>query len=132
VTSSRPYLVRAINDWLNDNSLTPYVLVDATKSGVTVPTGYIKDQRVVLNIAPGAVRDLLLGNEALSFSARFGGLPFSVYVPMHAVLAIYGRENGQGMFFDEDEGFPAADTEVKSEPPRPSSGGGRPNLKVVK
>lgn len=138
MTPSRPYMVRAINEWLIDNNLTPYVLIDASKAGVTVPTAYVKDQRIVLNIAPGAVRDLMIRNDALSFSARFGGVAMEVYVPMSAVLAIYARENGQGMFFDEDEEFSgasvAADTPPQPEPSptKPGPGNGRPSLRLVK
>lgn len=131
MTPSRPYLVRAINEWLVDNNLTPHVLVDATRPGVQVPTAYVQDGRIVLNVAPGAVRDLFIRNEALSFSARFGGMPMQVSVPMAAVLAIYARENGQGMFFDEDEDFPpndSGDDESPSAPDKPT----RPALRVVK
>lgn len=134
MTPSRPYLVRAIYEWLNDNHLTPYVLVDAGKPGVQVPPAYVKDQRIVLNIAPGAVRDLFIRNDALSFSARFGGVAMQVHVPMPALLAIYARENGQGMFFDENEDFSGAEPPAtpEPEPPRPGGGGGRPSLRVVK
>lgn len=130
MTPSRPYLVRAINEWLVDNNLTPHVLVDATRPGVQVPSGYVQDGRIVLNVAPGAVRDLFIRNEALSFSARFGGTPMLVQVPMSAVLAIYARENGQGMFFDENEDFPPED-EGGDPPPEPEKPA-RPTLRVVK
>ncbi|MCC6199384.1 MAG: ClpXP protease specificity-enhancing factor [Moraxellaceae bacterium] len=131
MTPSRPYLVRAINEWLVDNDLTPHVLVDASKEGVQVPAAYVQDNRIVLNIAPGAVRDLFIRNDALSFSARFGGVPMVVNAPMAAVLAIYARENGQGMFFDENEDYPSdgsGDDEPPPEPEKPS----RPTLRVVK
>ncbi|MCC2636718.1 MAG: peptidase [Moraxellaceae bacterium] len=107
MTPSRPYFVRAIYEWLNDNNLTPYVLVDATRPGVQVPMAFVKEGRIVLNVAAGAVRDLFLRNEDIGFSARFGGVPMQVFVPMGAVLAIYAQENGQGMFFDEED-YPAA------------------------
>lgn len=138
MTPSRPYLVRAIYEWLNDNNLTAHVLVDASRSGVVVPQAHVKDGRIVLNIAPGAVRDLFMTNDALSFSARFGGVPMQVSAPMQAVLAIYARENGQGMFFEEDEEFPADtsgdDESPTTEPPKPSGppAGKRPALRVVK
>lgn len=106
MTPSRPYFVRAIYEWLNDNNLTPYVLVDATRPGVQVPMAFVKEGRIVLNVAAGAVRDLFLRNEDIGFSARFGGVPMQVFVPMGAVLAIYAQENGQGMFFDEED-YPA-------------------------
>lgn len=137
MTPSRPYLARAIYEWLNDNNHTPYLLVDASRKGVVVPAAYVKDDRIVLNVGPGAVRDFFIRNEAVSFSARFGGVPMQVFVPMPAVLAIYSRENGQGMFFDEAEVFPESVTDADgsgpdAEPPRPGPGGGRPALRVVK
>lgn len=136
MTPSRPYLVRAIYEWLNDNNLTAHVLIDATRPGVTVPAASVQDGRIVLNIAPGAVRDLFIHNDALSFSARFGGVPMQVMAPMAAVLAIYARENGQGMFFEEDGEFPAAsgtgDEPPAPEPPPTPPSGKRPSLRVVK
>jgi stringent starvation protein B len=129
MTSSRPYLLRAIYEWLNDNNLTPHILIDATRPGVTVPVAHVKDGRIVLNVAPGAVRDLFMNNDAVSFSARFGGVPMQIMAPMASVLAIYARENGQGMFFDENEEFPADEPPVPDdEPPKPT----RPALRVVK
>lgn len=130
MTPSRPYMVRAIYEWINDNHLTAYVLIDATRGGVTVPQAHVKDGRIVLNMAPGAVRDLFIRNDGISFSARFGGVPMQVVAPMQAVLAIYARENGQGMFFDEDEEFSAADS-PDDEPPEPPADK-RPSLRVVK
>lgn len=131
MTPSRPYLVRAINEWLVDNNLTPHVLVDAARAGVQVPVAYVQDGRIVLNIAPGAVRDLFIRNDVLTFSARFGGVPMLVSVPMAAVLAIYARENGQGMFFDENEDFPPDDSGGDEPPPEPEKPA-RPALRVVK
>ena len=129
MTSSRPYLVRAIYEWLNDNNLTAHVLVDAMRAGVQVPATYVEDGRIVLNIAPGAVRDLFIHNDRLTFSARFGGVPMMVDAPMAAVLAIYARENGQGMFFDEGEVFPGNGGD--DEPPKPEKPM-RPSLRIVK
>ncbi|MDQ8036589.1 MAG: ClpXP protease specificity-enhancing factor [Pedobacter sp.] len=132
MTPSRPYMVRAIYEWINDNNMTPHVLLDATRSGAVLPQAHVKDGRIVLNIAPGAVRDLFIRNEGISFSARFGGVPMQVTAPMQAVLAIYARENGQGMFFDEDEEFPDTET-PDDEPPTPEPPAGkRPALRVVK
>lgn len=132
MTPSRPYLVRAIYEWLSDNGMTPYVLINATLPGVQVPVAHVKEGRIVLNIAAAAVKGLLLTNTGISFSARFGGVPQQISAPMQAVLAIYASENGQGMFFDEDEDFPPGD----DEPPAPSSpegeAGKRPALRVVK
>jgi stringent starvation protein B len=127
-----------VYEWLNDNNMTPYVLVDAAKPNVIVPQAYVKDARIVLNIAPGAVKDLYVRNEALSFSARFGGVSTQIFVPMAALLAIYARENGQGMYFNEDEDFSGPETTEAStgpttpEPPKSGPGGGRPSLRVVK
>ncbi|HEV59193.1 MAG TPA: ClpXP protease specificity-enhancing factor [Phycisphaerales bacterium] len=129
MTSSRPYLLRAIYQWIVDNGLTPHIMVDAEDPQVQVPRQYVEKGKIILNIAPMAVHGLTLGNEDVTFNARFGGTPMDIYVPLGRVLAIYARENGQGMMFgDEDDG---------GEPP-PDSGGGdesgstRPHLKVVK
>ncbi len=124
MTSSRPYLIRAMYQWMVDNATTPYLLVDTSSENVQVPRQYEKDNRIVLNIAPMAVRGLILGNEEVTFNARFGGKLMSVLVPIEYVIAIYARENGQGMMFtDEDEQPPPS-----PETPSPS----RPRLKVVK
>lgn len=102
MTSSRPYLVRAIYQWIVDNGLTPHLLVDAAGEDVQVPRDYVEGGRIVMNIAPMAVQGLTLGNEEITFSARFGGKPMSVQIPVYRVLAIYTRENGQGMMFPEE------------------------------
>lgn len=134
MTPSRPYIVRAIYEWLNDNNLTAHVLIDATRPGVSVPAAFVQDGRIVLSIAPGAVRDLFIHNDALSFSARFGGVPMHIMAPMASVLGIYARENGEGMFFEADEEFPAETVFDDETPPvpEPPSGGKRPALRVVK
>lgn len=127
MTSSRPYLVRALYEWIVDNGLTPYILVDADYEGLEAPVEYADNGKLVLNIAPRAVRDLNVGNDYISFNARFGGVARDVHVPVPAVMAIYARENGQGMLFSErdDGGEPPPDG--------PQSGkGGRPMLRVVK
>ncbi len=103
VTPTRPYLVRAIYEWINDNTLTPYLLINAEEKGVFVPVQYVKDGQIILNIAPHAVQQLLMNNDAVGFSARFGGVSQQVYVPMRAVMGLYARENGQGLFFDTQE-----------------------------
>lgn len=103
ITPTRPYLTRAIYEWIEDNQLTAYLLVDATQANVSVPTQHVKDGQIVLNIAARAVHKLLLDNDYVSFSARFGGVSREVYVPFSAVLAIYAKENGQGLFFDPNE-----------------------------
>jgi len=124
MTPSRPYLIRALYDWIVDNNLTPYLLVDAANDEVVVPEQYIQDGKIILNVSPSAVRDLNLGNESIGFNARFSGNPMDVYVPANAVLAIYAKENGQGMVFnEEDDGTPP-------EPPKGKSD--KPKLKLVK
>lgn len=125
--SSRPYLVRALHEWIVDNGCTPYLLVDATFEGVEVPQQYVKDGQIVLNISPSAVGGITLGNEQIRFRGRFGGVAVEVAVPVPAVLGIYARENGQGMVFDrEPPGNP--------EPPGgdDAARGGKPALRVVK
>jgi len=129
MTSSRPYLIRALYEWIIDNGLTPYILVDVEKEGLNAPTEYADNGKLVLNIAPRAVRELNVGNDAITFSARFGGTARDVFVPIQAVMAIYARENGQGMLFSEREdggGTPPAG------PQGQGKGGGRPTLRVVK
>ena len=98
--SRRPYLVRALYDWIIDNQMTPYLLVQADIEGVDVPQQFVNEGRIVLNISSDAVRDLIMDNELVYFSARFSGQPRTVSVPVRAILAIYAKENGQGMFFD--------------------------------
>lgn len=104
MTSNRPYLLRAFYEWIVDNNCTPYLVVDATYPQVKVPTQHVQNGQIVLNISPGAVGNLQLGNDAVTFNARFGGQPFALYIPLRAALAIYARENGAGtMFTAEDE-----------------------------
>ena len=102
MTSHRPYLLRALYEWIADNGMTPHLLVDATRPAVRVPVHAVKDGRIVLNVAERAVSQLDMGNELIRFSARFGGVSHSVSVPVGAVLAIYARETGQGMALPED------------------------------
>ncbi|HEU4671258.1 MAG TPA: ClpXP protease specificity-enhancing factor [Dyella sp.] len=116
MSSNRPYLLRAIYDWITDNNLTPYVLVDAAREGVRVPPHVIKNGQVVLNLAMRAVANLDLGNEWISFQARFSGVSHSILIPVSAVLALYAQENGQGMM------FPAEDPDAEP-PPSPPDGG---------
>ncbi|RKG48265.1 ClpXP protease specificity-enhancing factor [Acinetobacter cumulans] len=103
ITPTRPYLARAIYEWVCDNQLTPYLLVDATQPHTSVPEQFIQDGQITLNLAPNAVHALLISNEAISFSARFGGVSRDLYIPMYAVIGLYARENGQGLFFDPSE-----------------------------
>lgn len=152
MTARRPYMLRAFYDWLVDNDLTPHLVVQATLAGVRVPQEFIQDGQIILNIAPRAVGNLELGNDTISFNARFGGRPHSVIVPLYAVLAIYARENGAGTMFEPEEAYtnipgveqedddvwldeehsvtqPEVDFDHDPEPPRPK---GRPSLRVVK
>lgn len=135
MNSSRPYLLRALYEWMVDNQCTPHLLVNSDYPQVRVPPGFASDGQIVLNVSPSAVRYLEMDNQAVSFEGRFGGVAHRLYVPCAAVLAIYARENGQGMVFEleapeaeavlaEEEGATPQD-----EPPKP---GGRPSLKVVK
>ena len=133
MSPSRPYLVNALNEWILDNNCTPYVLVDASLPGVQVPQDYINNGQIVLNISPTAVQGLTINGDGLSFSARFGGVPMTIYVPVVAILAIYARENGQGMVFGSEAGAP--DPEDPTPPPQqpdPEPSGSRPSLKEVK
>ena len=98
----RPYLLRAIYDWIVDSGLTPYVLVQVDGADVVVPQDYVEDGRIVLNISPNAVRGLSMEGDALSFSGRFAGTPFNVVAPMRSVLAVYAKESGEGMMFDPE------------------------------
>ena len=125
MTTSRPYLIRAIHEWILDNDMTPHLLVDMEGDGVDVPAQQGQNGKIVLNISPNAVEGLVLGNDAIGFSARFGGIGTEVYVPVESVLAIYAKENGRGMVFNEngDEGGP------DDNGPKP---GKRPALKIVK
>jgi len=124
MTSSRPYLIRALNEWINDNDLTPYILVDTSIVGVQVPQQHVHDGKIVLNIAPRAVQDLDLGNEEIYFSARFSGVSMIVRVPIDAVMSIYAMESGEGMVFsDPGDGG--------DEPP-PDKSDKKPRLHIVK
>lgn len=103
MTPSRPHFIRAINEWVVDNKLTPHLLVDVLKPGVMVPEQYVKDGKIVLNIAPEAVSNLSMTKDWVSFDARFSGVLHRIRIPVLAINAIYAAENGRGMFFDEDE-----------------------------
>ena len=127
MTPNRPYLIRAIWQWITDNGLTPYILVDAGAKQVQVPKQFVEDGRIVLNISASAVLDLNMDNEFVSFNARFSGAAMDVFVPVSSVLGIYARENGQGMLFPENEAEP---TPPEPEEPEPTSP--RPSLKLVK
>ena len=127
--SRRPYLLRAMHEWIMDSAHTPHVIVDATRAGVEVPSAYIKDGKIVLNLSTSATQRLQLTNDWIEFDARFAGVVHHVRVPMHAVLGVYARETGEGMVFSEADLGP-------DPPPRPTQaeegGPRRPQLKVVK
>ena len=128
MTPSRPYIMRALYEWIVDNDCTPYVLVDAAVADVMVPQQFVKDGQIVLNISPGAVMDLNIGNDAMAFNGRFGGVATDIYVPIPAVVGLYARENGQGMVFEPEESTPPPD----EAPPDPIQPKGGPALKIVK
>jgi len=130
MSSSRPYLIRALYEWILDNDSTPYILVNAHGDDVAVPQEHVKDGQIILNISPTAVQDLKIENLAMAFSGRFAGVPTKVYVPIVSVLGIYARENGQGMFFEVDESTPEPPKTDKKEEV-PSSKSSRPSLRVV-
>ncbi len=142
MTSSRPYMVRALNEWIVDNDCTPHIVVNAMADDVLVPQQHVKDGQIILNISPSAVRDLDITNEHVSFNARFGGIPTDVYVPHYAILGIYARENGQGMVFEAEEppeppkpkGPAPVEPVSDKKPPTPpkKSDGKKPSLRVVK
>jgi len=128
MTSQKPYLIRAIYDWLLDNQLTPYLLVNTLIDGVKVPEDFINENKIVLNIAPDAVQHFQADNHWITFSARFAGKAMELFIPIEAVLGVYGKENNQGMFFSEEDSVPPS-------PPTPPSdipSSGRPSLKIVK
>ncbi|MGZ8270106.1 MAG: ClpXP protease specificity-enhancing factor [Methylophilus sp.] len=106
--STKPYMVRAIHEWCVDNALTPHLLV-VVNAETRVPMGYVKDGEIVLNLNYTAIKDLHIDNDAIVFSARFGGVPHNIYVPMSRVKGVFARENGQGMFFEVNN---TADTQV--------------------
>ncbi len=116
MTSSRPYLVRALYEWILDNGCTPHVVVDALIDGVEVPQEHVKDGQIVLNVSPVAVQDLLIDDHTVSFNGRFAGVSRRVLVPMSAMMGIYARENGEGMMFK-------AEISPEPEPPAPTGRG---------
>lgn len=135
--SSRPYLIRALYEWIAENDCTPHLLVNAEYPGVQVPPGFASDGQIVLNVSSGAIRHMHMDNDAVSFEGRFGGVPHSLFIPCTAVLAVYARENGQGMVFDLESPEASADSgpepdDSGPEPSEPPKRGGRPSLKVVK
>ena len=137
MNSRKPYLVRALYDWILDNECTPYVLVNALADNVQVPQQFVKSGQIVLNISPVAIVDLSMTNDAMQFNGRFGGVPTDIYVPMSAVMGIYARENGQGMMFGISDD-PQPDPPLKQVPKNRSDKKSKaekhskPSLTVVK
>ena len=130
--SARPYLIRALHAWALDSGLTPQLAVDVTLAGVQVPPGYAKDGQIVLNVHPQSVHQLELGNDTISFFARFGGKREPVVIPVAAVLAIYARENGRGIQFPPEEGgAEPPPSPTTPEPTTPASKKGA-HLKIIK
>ena len=138
VSSRRPYLLRAMHEWMTDNQQTPHLVVDALAANVEVPQQFVQDGKIVLNISFSATNGLTMGNDHVEFNARFGGQTHYVRVPLHAVQGIYARETGQGMIFSDEEAPPPPDntpeaggatTDNKGDKPAPRA---RPQLKVVK
>ena len=145
LTPSRGYLVRALYEWLVDNDLTPHLVVTTEVPGTQVPIAFVKDGHITLNLAPTAVRDLLISNEAVSFSARFSGKPMQVYVPIAATKAIFAKENGLGMGFGMEPGADLLEAQQLEEQGSSTTGVSgavkspddgtktkRPTLKVIK
>jgi len=125
MTSLKPYLIRSIYEWIVDNDLTPHLLVDAQNCDAVLPQQFIEDGKIILNIRPQAIQGLILGNNDIQFSARFNGKPMSIVAPVVAVMAIYAKENGKGMIFDQEDEGPE-NTPPENKPPT------RPTLRVVK
>lgn len=132
MTPKRSYLLKAAYEWVVDNEMTPYLLVNAELPNVMVPTEFVQDGQIVLNISMNSVRHLIMDQEAVSFEARFSGKPMQVYVPIKATLAVYAKENGDGLFFPDEE-FPDEPTDpspTKAPEPAPEKKGF--TLRVVK
>lgn len=133
MTSSRPYMIRALYEWIVDNDFTPIIVVNAGAEGAMVPQQYVNSEgEIILNVSPGAIISLDLGNKAISFNARFSGIPTDVYVPCHAVMGIYARENGQGMNFDFEAPPEEPEPTPTPTPAKKENSSRRASLRVVK
>ncbi|KKO49736.1 peptidase [Arsukibacterium sp. MJ3] len=136
MSPNRPYLLRAFYEWIVDNDFTPYLVVDASYPQVKVPQQFVQNGQIVLNVLPSAVSNMLLGNDTITFNARFGGQPFALYIPVKAVLAIYAKENGAGTVFtleEEEEDAELFDEPFEHDaPPEPTKPKKGSHLKVVK
>lgn len=127
--STKPYMVRAIHEWCVDNGFTPHLLV-AVNAQTRVPMGYVKEGEIVLNVNYSATKDMHIDNQAVTFSARFGGVSHNIYVPMDAVKGVFARESGQGMFFDTQ--MESDDVSDASEVAQEAVVKSKPTLKIVK
>lgn len=126
MTPARPYLLRALYEWITDNHLTPYIVVNADIPGVDVPQEYIENGKIIFNISKSAVQDLQITNQVLEFHATFSGVPMEIFAPVKAIEAIYAQENNRGMAFSPEE-----DEDETPLPPRKKEKSGKPNLKIV-
>jgi stringent starvation protein B len=126
MTSSKPYLIRALYEWILDNDTTPYILVDTSSDQVLIPAGIANDGKVVLNLSPAAIQNLEMTNEHVSFSARFNGVAQDLYCPISSLMAIYARENGEGMMFPAEESDDGTQSSAEDDKPR------GPTLTVIK
>lgn len=129
MTPLKPYLIRAIYEWILDNNLTPHLLVDANNPTAVLPMQFVQEGRIILNIRPAAIDALSLGDDAIEFNTRFSGKSTYIYVPVTAVLAIYAKENGKGMVFEVEE---SQNDEPLPPPPEPPKTKAKPALRVVK
>ena len=131
MSSSRPYLIRALYEWILDNQCTPYVLVNAQYPETSVPESFVEAGQIVLNLSPNAIRHLEMDNDKICFDGRFGGVAQQVWIPAQAVMAIYARENGQGMVFEVEAPVPPGADDQPSQGSKAEKPA-RPALKVVK
>lgn len=132
MTSSRPYLLRALNEWIVDNGLTSHIVVDANQEHVVVPLDFVEAGKIVLNVSPFAVQNLAIENDFVTFSARFSGQAMNISVPIAAIMAIYAKENGQGMVFAEEVSSPQTEKSSEESEPMKDKAAERPSLTLVK
>ncbi|MFT5839371.1 MAG: stringent starvation protein B [Flavobacteriales bacterium] len=134
MTPNQPYLIRAFFEWIVDNNLTPYIVVDAHYVGTQVPQEFVQDGQIVLNVSPSSTDNMQLGLDNIMFDARFGGVPRNIVVPSPAVLAIYAKENGAGTVFTVEENISSGETQEQplthNAEQKPKKG--KPTLTVVK
>ena len=126
MTPNKPYILRALYEWIADNNMVPHINVDATRENLKIPQQFVKDGQIVLNISTTAAHNLQMTNTAITFGARFSGAPMQVYIPIGAVSAIYARETGEGMMFDTYDGDDSDDGGNNNPPDD------KPKLTIVK